>query len=150
MEHASFMKIPFVLFVASIAVGCASTAAVPAGMPVSRLTAERITLHGVASPSLDNPSCSASAAPRPSHVLHIEDETHASLLLAPPRGEAPLPTTMLHVTHLASNRTWCVMTQADGSPAAIADEFPSGDYAVSVAELRGAQPRKYEVRVQKL
>jgi len=43
-----------------------------------------------------------------------------------------------------------VMTQPDGTPAALGGEFPSGDYSVSVAEVAGTAPRRYEVRVQRL
>ncbi|HEY2510724.1 MAG TPA: hypothetical protein VGI39_07705 [Polyangiaceae bacterium] len=151
MLHAQWMKLPFVFGLALAGAGCATShAVIPPGTPVQALIADRLTLRGTAEPTLLNPSCSAAAPAKPAHIFELPEETRAMIMLAPPGAEPQLPATMLHVTNLDSNKTWCVMSKPDGSPATIAAEFPSGHYAVSVAEVNGAAPRKYEVRVEKL
>ena len=150
MMNAVRMKLPLGLWLALGAAGCASHTAAPAGVPVRPLISERVTLRGTASPTLESASCTAGSPAKPGNVLELSEGTRATIELKPPPGEAALPMTMLHLTHLDSNRTWCAMTQADGTPAIIAGEFPSGQYTVSVAEVKGAAPRAYEVRVVKL
>ena len=152
------MKLPFLgslgsglpLCLALAAAGCAEHSAALPGVPVHPLMTETLRLHGTASPTLVNMACSATAPAKPSNVLELADDTRVTILLGPQAGEPALPLTMLHLTHLETNRTWCVMTRADGTPAAIGGELPSGQYAVSVAEMRTAQPRKYEVRILRL
>jgi hypothetical protein len=112
--------------------------------------ARELTMRGTAQPTLTNPSCSGAVAQKASHVFALEDNTMASIMLHPPAGAAALPVTMLHITHLESNRTWCVMTKDDGTPAMVGGELPMGTYEVAIAEVQGAAPRAYELRVQKL
>jgi hypothetical protein len=146
-----FLKFPMVFGAAAIALaGCASRPMVVAGVPVHVLIAQELTLRGVAAPTLSNPSCSGAVAMKAAHVFALEDTTMASIMLHPQAGEGALPVTMLHITHLESNRTWCVMTKDDGTPAMVGGELPMGTYEVSVAEMRGAEPRRYELRVEKL
>jgi len=130
--------------------GCASRPMVVAGVPVHTVIMGELTMRGVASPSLSNPSCSGALPTKASHVFALEDSTLASIMLNPQPGEPALPITMLHITHLESNRSWCVMTKSDGSPAIVGGELPMGTYEVAVAEMRGEEPRRYELRVQKL
>jgi hypothetical protein len=144
------MKLPFGLWLALGLVGCAGTTAVPAGVPVRTLVSKTLTFHGTASPTLSNPSCSATTPVKPIHVLELVEDTRATILLTPSIGEPALPLATLRLTNLETNRTWCVMTRRDGAPAALGGEFPSGQYGVSVAEVSSAPPRKYEVRVEKL
>jgi hypothetical protein len=152
MLHADWMKLPFVLGLTLVGAGCAaqSHAAAPAGVPVQALIADRLTLRGTASPTLTNPSCDTSTSLQPSHVFEMPEESQAMIRLTPSLGEGPLPTAMMHVTNLDTNKTWCVMTKPDGTPATIAGDLPSGMYSVSVAEIVGAPPRRYEVKVEKL
>jgi hypothetical protein len=144
------MKLPFGLCLALAAVGCATSTTIPAGVPVRTLVAKTLTFHGTASPSLANPSCAAADHAKPIHVLELTEDTRATILLTPSLGEPALPLATLRLTNLETNKTWCVMTQTDGTPAALGGEFPSGQYAVNVAEVSSAPPRKYEVRVEKL
>jgi hypothetical protein len=132
--------------------GCASSsaAALPAGVPVHGLVTNSMTLHGVGETTLTSATCTVAAPASPKHVIHLEEGTRAAIFLGPEKGHPPLPVTMLHITHLESNRTWCVMTKPDGTPAAIAADFPSGMYAVSVAEPRSSSPRRYEITLEKL
>ena len=130
--------------------GCASRPMVVAGVPVHVVIAQELTLRGVASPTLSNPSCTGAAPTKAAHVFALEDGTMASIMLSPQPGEPALPATMLHITHVESNRTWCVMTKDDGSPAIVGGELPMGTYEVAVAEMSGSAPRRYELRVQKL
>jgi hypothetical protein len=150
MTDGFTMKLPFALGLALAAVGCAGQTTALPGVPVHPLMTETLRLHGTASPTLVNAACSAAAPAKPANVLELADDTRVTILLGPQPGEPALPLAMLHLTHLDSNRTWCVMTHADGTPAAIGGELPSGQYAVSVAEIRTALPRKYEVRVLRL
>ena len=150
LSRLSRLPRPSALALALSAAACSAHVAAPPGVPVRALTADRITLRGTASATMANPSCSALDTGKPAHVLELPDDVRATIVLAPTPGESALPPTMLHLTHLDSNRTWCVMTQPDGTPAVLGGAFPSGQYAVSVVEARGATPRTYEVRVVKL
>jgi hypothetical protein len=146
----SMMKLPMVIAFVGGVVGCASAPEVPAGVPVHALVAERLTFQGTAQPTLKNSACTAAAPGKPDHLMHLESDTRATILLGPVPGEAPLPVAMLHITNLETNKTWCVMTSADGTPAALGAELPGGMYAISVAETNGAPARRYEVKVSKL
>jgi hypothetical protein len=132
------------------AVGCATHSAALPGVPVHPLMTETLRLHGTASSLPTSPSCSATVNAKPANVLELADDTRVTILLEAPIGEPALPLSMLRVTHLESNKTWCAMTRPDGTPAAIGGELPSGQYAVSVAESASAAPRKYEVRILRL
>src|SRR4051812_1910087 len=113
------MKLPMVVSIVAGVVGCAGTShPVPAGGPVPTLVADRLTFQGTAEPTLKNSACSAAAPGKPDHLMALEFDTRATILLGPVPGEAPLPVAMLHLTNLDTNRTWCVMTGADGTPAA--------------------------------
>jgi hypothetical protein len=151
MKHLVSVKLPLGLLFAFAAVACAgSRASAPAGVPVSALVADKLTLRGVAHPTLASATCGAGeGSAKPAHVLELQEDTHAALLLELPARAASIPPARLNVTHLASNRSWCVMTQPDGS-AVLGADFPSGLYTVSVAEAVGVAPREYELRVQKL
>jgi hypothetical protein len=151
MAHAFRMKLPFGVLVALAAVGCAgSQVATPPGVPVHWLSIEMLRLHGTAAPAQTQAHCGPVAPAKPANVLELEEDTRATMLLAAPSGEPALPPSMLHLTHLDSNRTWCVVSQPDGTPASLGGEFPGGKYAVSVAQVSGGPPRRYEVRVEKL
>ena len=118
--------------------------------PTHVVIAGGLTLRGVAEPTLSNASCGGATPVKASQTFELQDSALASIILQPQDGEGPLPKTMLHVTHVESNQTWCVMTRDDGSPALVGGELPMGTYAVAVAGMRGAQPRRYEVRIEKL
>ena len=154
MAHGFRMKLPFGLLVAvagGAVMGCGgSQVAGPPGVPVHWLSIEMLRLHGTASPTLVHAQCGPAAPAKPANVLELEEDTRATILLAAPSGEPALPQAMLHLTHLDSKRTWCVVSQPDGTPATLGGEFPGGKYAVSVAEVSGVPPRRYEVRVEKL
>jgi len=146
------MKLPMVVSIVAGVVGCAGTAShqVPPGVPVHTLVADRLTFQGTAEPTLKNSACTAAAPGKPDHMMSLEFDTRATILLGPVPGEAPLPVAMLHLTNLDTNKTWCVMTGADGTPAALGAELPGGMYAVSVAATNGAPARRYEIKVTKL
>lgn len=145
------LKLPMLAGLAALALaGCAARPTVVQGVPVMALVADKMTLHGVATASLSNPSCTAEAPSKPAHVFELQEGAHATVMLRPETGEGPLPVSVLHITHMESNRTWCVTTKPDGSPAVLASELPSGMFAVAVAEMRGAEPRRYEVKIEKL
>jgi hypothetical protein len=133
-------------------VGCAgSQSAILPGVPVHPLIAETLRLQGTATRMATSPSCNAAAGDaKPANVLELDDDTRVTIMLEAPRGEPALPLSMLRVTHLATNKTWCALTRADGTPAAIGGELPSGKYAVSVGESASAAPRKYEVKILRL
>jgi hypothetical protein len=141
---------PLAFCLALATAGCAGQTAALPGVPVHPLMTETLRLHGTASPTLLSTACSATAPAKPANVLELSDDTRVTILLGPQAGEPALPVTMLHLTHLESNRTWCVTSRADGAPASIGAELPSGQYAVSVAEVQTAAPRKYEVRVLRM
>ena len=151
MRAASLMKIPLGLCLALAAIGCApsQTAALP-GVPVHPLMTETLRLYGTASPTLTSLTCSGSAPAKAANVLELADDTRVAIMLEAPEGEPALPVAMLHLKSLDTQKTWCVMTQPGGRPAAIGGELPSGQYAVSVAAVSSAVPRKYEVRVVRL
>jgi hypothetical protein len=154
MAASTLLKLPLlsslVGFAALALGGCASAPTLPAGVPVHPLVAEMLTLRGTAAATLANPACSAANPSKPAHLMELSEDTRATVMLGPQLGEPPLPVSMLHLTHLESNRTWCVMTREDGTPASLADELPMGTYAVSVLEMRGEAPRRYELKVRKL
>ena len=66
--------------------------------------------------------------------------------------QAQSPDTIVQVALLvlSNNGVGVVVSQPDGTPASLGGEFPSGKYAVSVAQVAGGPPRRYEVRVEKL
>jgi hypothetical protein len=147
----TFMKLPLIVGLVAVgAVACAPSAKVPSDVIVHRLSADELILRGTASPTLAGATCTADAPAKPANAFALSEDTHASILLLPAPGEPALPLTMLHVTNLDTNRTWCVMTQADGTPAALAADLPSGLYAVSVASTNRAAARRYEVKVERL
>jgi hypothetical protein len=150
-KRVTGMKIPFgVCLVVAGGAGCAgSTAALP-GVPVHPLMTETLRLEGTATPTLASPSCSAPTLAKPANVLELTDDTRVTIRLAAPSGEPALPVTIMRLTHLETNRSWCLVTRADGTPAMIGGEFPSGQYAVSVSEMSSATPHHYEVRVERL
>lgn len=151
MVHSAMKSVSFVMGLAALALGgCATHATAPAGVPVHGFVADSLVLHGTAEPTLTSASCSAAAPTSPKHIVHLDEETRATIFLGPEKGQPLLPVSMLHITHLDTNRTWCVMTKSDGTPAALVGEFPSGLYSVAVAETRAATPQRYEVTFEKL
>jgi hypothetical protein len=151
--HVSQMKVVLALGVLGLAagsMGCASQSTVLPGVPVHPLMTETLRLHGTASSLSASPSCTGPVNAKPANVLELADDTRVTILLEAPSGEPALPLSMLRVTHLESNKTWCAMTRPDGTPAAIGGELPSGQYAVSVGASASAAPRKYEVRILRL
>ena len=153
MVHSSLKSGSVVVGLVALALGgCASTnsAKAPPGVPVHGFVADSLILRGTAEPTLTSATCTASAPTSPKHVVNLSDDTRATIFLGPEKGQPLLPVSMLHITHLDSNRTWCVMTKSDGTPAALVGEFPQGLYAIAVAESRSATPQRYEVTFEKL
>lgn len=151
MHSSSLRNVSIVAGLAAVALaGCAAHTATPPGVPVHGLVANSLILRGTAEPTLTSATCNGAAPTSPKHIVELPEDTRVTIFLGPEKGQPLLPVSMLHITHLESNRTWCVMTKADGTPAALVGEFPSGNYAVAVAESRSAAPQRYEVTFEKL
>ena len=152
MLQSSSVKIgSVVVALSALALGaCAQHTVTPPGVPVHGMVANSLTVRGVAEASLTSASCTGAAPVSPKHVVELPEETRVTIFLGPIKGEPLLPVSMLHLTHLESNRTWCVMTKPDGTPASLVGEFPQGNYAIAVAESRSDVPRRYEVTFEKL
>jgi hypothetical protein len=135
--------------VAVAVTGCASGTPVPADARVETMQTDKMVLRGTAEASDKSPSCKMDALPA-KHFVKLQAKTLAHLMLRPALGQPKLELAVLHVTHLESNRTWCVQSTADGSPASIPGEFPYGTYAIGVSEGKTTQPHRYEVVFEKL
>lgn len=131
--------------------GCASTphTDVPPNARVDILQTDRMILRGTADASNDSPSCKSAALPA-KHLVELKDDLSGHMILRPAAGEAPLKLAVFHVTHLDTNRTWCVQVGEDGTTATIPGGFPMGVYGISVTEGHAATPHKYEVVVEKI
>ena len=151
MVHSAMKSVSIVVGLAALALGgCATHAAAPPGVPVHGFVADSLVLRGTAEPTLTSASCTAAAPTSPKHVVNFAEDTRATIFLGPEKGQPLLPVSMLHLTHLDTNRTWCVMTKADGTPATLAGELPQGLYAVTVAEPKNTPAARYEVTFEKL
>jgi len=131
----------------SALVGCASTphTELPPNAKVDILQTDKMVLRGQAE-AKDNASCKSVALPA-KHFVELKDDLAGHMILRPAAGES-LKLAVFHLTHLETNRTWCVQIGEDGTTATIPGGFPMGTYAISVTESR-ATPR-YEVVVEKL
>ena len=152
LEGAFMSKLHLALVVplallATFAGACApARSALPADARVEILQTERLVLHGTASASPAGASCtSAGAAGSRPVYLQLNEQTNGNILLRPTAGVA-----VLHVEELATNRTWCVMTHADGTGAAIPADFPGGVFAISVEASRAAGSLPFEVVFERL
>lgn len=132
-------------------VGCASTprSELPPNAKVDIMQTDRMVLRGTADASKDGPSCKSAALPA-KHVVELKDDMAGHMILRPAAGQAPLKLAVFHVTHLDTNKSWCVQIGDDGSTATIPGQFPMGLYGISVTEGQTAAPHRYEVVVEKL
>lgn len=143
------MKFAVVSIAASLSVcalACApAKSALPPGAHVEILQTQTLVLHGTAAAHPASASCASGPATTAARFLQLNEETTGNLLLRPIGREA-----VLHMQELATNRTWCVMTRADGTGATIPGEFPGGVYAITVEGSRSDAATPYEVVFERL
>jgi hypothetical protein len=132
----------------SLAACGAGRGAVPSHAKVEILQTDTLVMRGTAPAVLASAACSEE--PPAAHHLELTAATNGQLVLREAMGEGPLAVAVLHVTHLDSQKTWCVAGQPDGHPAVIPAVFPSGVYAIGVAGSKDAGPQRYELRFEKL
>jgi hypothetical protein len=155
MAHHVKLSLRNVVSISALAltavVGCASSARpdLPPNAKVELMQTDRMVLRGTAEPSKDGAGCKSAALPA-KHLVDLKDELNGHMILRPAAGEAPLKLAVFHVTHLESNRTWCVQVGDDGATATIPGDFPNGTYAISVTEAPTGAPQRYEVVVERL
>jgi hypothetical protein len=119
--------------------------AVPADAHVEILQTQKLVLHGTIAPHPASASCASSAEGSAPQYLRLNEDTMGNIVLRPLGVTA-----VLHVQELASNKTWCVMTNGDGSGATIPGEFPLGDYSITVEGSRSSSPTAYAVVFERL
>ena len=121
---------------APFASGCASTgkSAVPDGAHVQLFRGERTVLRGTADRAAASPSCDPVAAAQAKHLVELGDDTLMTIALRPEAEGSRMPGAILHMTHLGSQRTWCIATDAEGLTAELGGELPGGVYALEVTE----------------
>ena len=152
MMHISVLRPAFVLLGLSVA-GCAGTtpaALVPSGATVHRFFADALVVRGTAEMGSAGATCADFAPPSSGVLVELTEDTRARIRLGHEAGNPPLGGSVLRIRHLSSNRTWCVTALADGTPAAVVDEFPEGLYALTVTEPGVATPPRYQISLGKL
>ena len=147
-RHAAAVTTAAACFVA--VTGCAGGTPIPADARVETMQTDKMVIRGTAEATAESPSCKMSPLPAKHFVKLEAPKTNGHVLLRPALGQPKLELAVLHLTHMESNRTWCVQSTADGSAASIPAEFPYGTYAISVSEARTTQPHRYEVVFEKL
>lgn len=128
--------------------GCAGSARgdLPANARVDTLQTGSIVLRGVADADPRGPNCASAELPA-KHLLELKESLVGKLQLRQSLKSSEALVAVLHVKHLDSNKTWCVMTKPDGTLPTIPGEFATGVYAISVA---GAHAQPYEVLFETL
>jgi hypothetical protein len=119
--------------------------ALPPNARLEILQTEKLVLHGTAAAHPESASCASSTRDATTRFLQLNEDTTANIVLRPTGGLA-----LLHVEELATNRTWCVMTAADGTGGTIPGEFSSGIYAITVEGSHSDAPMPYSVMIEKL
>ena len=129
-------------------VGCASNGrdAIPANARVEVLQTGSLVMRGTADATPGSATCATAPLPA-KHVLELLEETTGAIKL---RAIGAHDVTVLHVTNLETNKTWCVMTKGDGAEVTIPGDFAAGLYAISVAESNTFKPDPYEVVFEKM
>jgi hypothetical protein len=141
-------KLMLALAVAAVPlVGCASNGrdAVPDNAKVETLQTGSLVMRGTANATPGGATCDATSPVK--HFLELTEDTNGAIMLRPP---ATREVTVLHVTELATNKTWCVMTKGDGAQVSIPGDFASGVYAISITESHTYKPDPYEVVFEKM
>jgi hypothetical protein len=142
-------KLMLALAVAAVpfVVGCASNGrdALPENARVETLQTASLVMRGEASTTPGGATCDATAPAK--HFLELTEETNGAIMLRPP---ATHEVTVLHVTELATNKSWCVMTKGDGAQVSIPGDFAAGVYAISIVESHSYKPDPYEVVFEKM
>jgi hypothetical protein len=119
--------------------------ALPPGAHVEILQTQKLVLHGTAAAHPESATCASSGPAASPQFLQLNEDITGNIGLRPTGGTA-----VLHLQELATNRTWCVMTHADGTGASIPGDFPGGLYAVTVEGSRSDTPTPYSVVVERL
>jgi len=128
------------------AVACApSQSAPPPDARVETLQTQKLVLRGTAPPNSGSLSCASPSTGGSPRYLELKEDMTANIALRPMDGVA-----VLHVTNLATHKTWCVMTQGDGTGATIPGEFAMGVYAIDVQCSRSGAAQPYAVQFDKL
>lgn len=134
-----------VLAPALLAVACGSSQGnVPEGAHVEAVQTQRLVLHGKTHGNGGTLSCSTPSTGAAPSYFELKEDSTANIALRPMNGVA-----MLHVTSLATQKTWCAMTRPDGTGATIPGDFASGVYAIDV-ESASAAPQAYSVLLERL
>jgi hypothetical protein len=150
-SFGSFVSLGVTVGALAALAGCASSphTDVPPNARVDILQTDRMVLRGTAEGSKDSPSCKSAALPA-KHLVELKDDLAGHMILRPAPGQPALKLAVFHVTHLDTNRTWCVQVGEDGATATIPGTFPTGVYGISVTEAQTPAPHRYEVVVEKL
>jgi hypothetical protein len=112
---------------------------------VEILQTQHLVLRGTAPANEGSLSCASPSPSASPSYLELRDDMTGNINLRPMAGVA-----VLHVTNLATHKTWCVMTQGDGTGASIPGEFATGVYAIDVQCSRSTAAQQYAVQVEKL
>jgi len=128
----------------TIACATSSHGAAPEGAHVETVQTQRLVLRGVSEGTTGSASCKAPAAGKSTSYVELKEDTNGNFALRPMAGVA-----VLHVTHLGTQKTWCMTTQSDGSGAIIPGEFATGVYAVDV-QSAGSSSQPYAVQFERL
>jgi hypothetical protein len=148
MHRASLLALVSALAAISASglLGCSpSRSAVPPNAHLEILQTDKLVLHVTAAPHAESATCASSTRDSSTRFLQLNEETTGNFVLRPAPGVA-----VLHVQELATNRTWCVMTNGDGTGGTIPGEFPSGVYAITVQGSHSDAPAPYAVVVEKM
>jgi hypothetical protein len=148
VHQASFLAVVSAL--AAISAPCflacsPSRSPLPPGARLEILQTEKLVLHGTAAPHPQSASCASRTRDASTRFLQLNEDTTGNFVLRPTAGVA-----VLHVEELATNRTWCVMTQGDGNGGTIPGEFASGIYAITVECSHSDTPTPYSVVVERM
>jgi hypothetical protein len=137
----------FALLTACAPSGIAST---PEGASVQFVRGERTVLHGTATIAPTSPKCDAVKATDAGHFVQLGDDTLMTVALHAANDRGRMPGAILHLTHLASQRTWCAAMDSDGLAAEVGGDLPSGVYALHVTEPARVATASYEIVLRKL
>lgn len=124
---------------------CAPSQTVPADANVQTLQTQSVVLRGTAPANGGSLSCADAAPGGSASYLELKEDVTANVALRPMAGVA-----VLHVTNVATHKTWCVMTKGDGTGAMIPGEFGMGVYAIDVQCSRTDAAQPYAVQFEKL
>lgn len=120
-----------------------SSPPLPPSAHVERLQSLRVVLRGDAVAAEGGVSCGLHKAAQTPSYVQLDEDTTANVVLQPMSAKAAL-----RITHLSTQRTWCVTTEHEGAGARIPGNFEPGVYAIEVESAVPKQP--YQVTFERL